>query len=44
MIPPKQYYSTTVSLGYPNTTKAQENYYKSNLIKVIEDFEEEMNK
>jgi hypothetical protein len=34
---------TTASTGYPNTTKAQENDLKPNLIKKIQAFKEEMN-
>ena len=37
-------YPSTANLGYPNTTKAQENDLKSNLIKMIEAFKEETNK
>jgi len=42
--PPENSYSTTARLGYPNTTEAEENDLKSNLIKMIEAFKEEMNK
>lgn len=34
----------TASPGYPNTTQAQENDLKSNLIKMTEAFKEQMNK
>jgi predicted double-glycine peptidase len=37
-------YPTTTSPGYPNTTEAQENDLKSNLIKMIEAIKEEINK
>ena len=37
-------YPTTASPGYPSTAEAQENDLKSNLIKMIEAFKEEMNK
>lgn len=37
----EQGYPTTVIFGYPNTTEAQENDLKSNLVK-IEAFREEM--
>jgi hypothetical protein len=43
MTPPKHSYSTTASPGYPNTTETQENYLKSNIIKMIEAFKEKMN-
>jgi hypothetical protein len=36
--------SPQVSPGYPTTTEAQENDFKSNLIKMIEAYKEEMNK
>ena len=34
--------SNTISAspGYPNTAEAQENYFKANLMKMIEDFKE----
>jgi hypothetical protein len=35
MTPLEHSYPTTTSAGYPNTTKAQENDLKSNLIKMI---------
>ena len=44
MTPLEHTYMSVVSPGYPNTTKAQENDLKSNLIKMIEAFKEEMNK
>ena len=44
MTPPKQSFSTTESPGCPNTTETQENNHKSNLIKIIEAFKQEMNK
>lgn len=34
---------TTASPGYPNTTKTQENYLRSNLIQMTEAFKEETN-
>jgi predicted nucleotide-binding protein (sugar kinase/HSP70/actin superfamily) len=40
----KNSYSNIANSGYPNTTKTQENYLKSNFITVIEAFKEEMNK
>ena len=42
MTPPKHSYPGR--LGYPNTTKTQENVLKYNLIKWIEVLKEEMNK
>ena len=42
--PSKHSYPTTASPGYPNKTKAQVNDLKSNHIKMIETFKEEMNK
>lgn len=42
MTPPEPCYPTTVSPGYCNTTEAQGNDLKSNLMKVIETFKEEM--
>ena len=44
MTPSEHSYPFTSSPGYPNTTKAQENGLKVNLIKIIEAFKEEMNK
>lgn len=44
MAPPEHSYTTTASPGYPNTTEAEENDVKANLIKIIETFKEEMNK
>ena len=44
-VPPSELsYATTASLGYPNTTEAQENDLKSNLIKMMEVFKEERSK
>jgi hypothetical protein len=42
--PSEHSYPTTASPGYPNRPEAQENDLKSNLIKMIEAFKEEMNK
>lgn len=44
MAPPKDSYPTTASPEYPNTTRIQENDFKSNTGKMIEDVKEEMNK
>jgi hypothetical protein len=44
MTPSEHSYPTTASPGYPNTTGAQENDLKSNLIKMTEAFKEMMNK
>ena len=44
MIPSDHRYPFTDNPGYPNTARAQENDLKSNLIKMIEAFKEEMNK
>ena len=44
MASPECSYHTTAGTGNPNTTKAQENDLKSNLIKMIEAFKEEVNK
>ena len=44
MTPSEHSYPTTASPGYPNTTEAQENDLKSNLIKMTEAFKEMMNK
>ena len=44
MIPSDHRYPFTDNPGYPNTTRAQENDLKSNLIKMIETFKEETNK
>jgi hypothetical protein len=44
MTPSEYSYPTTASPGYPDTTETQENHLKSNLIKMIEAFKEEMNK
>jgi hypothetical protein len=41
--PPEASYPTTASPGYPNTTEAQENGLKYNLIKILEAFKEEIN-
>jgi hypothetical protein len=43
IVPPKPRYPTTTSNGYTNTTKAQEDNLKTNVLKMIEDFKEEMN-
>ena len=43
MIPSDHRYPFTDNPGYPNTTRAQENDLKSNLIKMIETFREEAN-
>jgi hypothetical protein len=37
-------YLTTATPGYPNTTQAQENDLKSNLIMIIDTFKEKINK
>jgi hypothetical protein len=42
--PTEPSYPITASPGYFNTTEAQENDLKSNLVKMIESFEDEMNK
>jgi hypothetical protein len=42
MTPPEHSYHSTVSPGYPNTTKAQEKDLKYNLIKMIKTFKEEI--
>jgi hypothetical protein len=44
MAPPESRYPTTTILGCPNIHEAQENYLKSNLMKMIEVFKEETNK
>ena len=44
MIPPKPSYLATTNPGYPNETEAQEDNLKSNLIKMLEAFKEDMNK
>lgn len=44
MIPPLLSYPTTTSPGYLNTTETKGNVLKSDLIKMIEVFKEEMNK
>jgi DNA replication initiation complex subunit (GINS family) len=43
MAPPEHISPTTVNPRYFNTTKAQENDFKSNLIKMIEAFYQELN-
>ena len=43
MTPSEHIYLTIESPGYPNTTKAQENDIKFNLIKMIEPFKEDIN-
>ena len=42
MAPPKPSYSPTASPRYPKETEAQEEDLKSNLIKMIEAFKEDM--
>lgn len=44
MAPPKSSYPTTASPGYSNIDEAQENDLKSNLMKMIESLEVEINK
>jgi hypothetical protein len=44
MEPSKQSYPTILSTEYPNTMKAQEDDLKSSLIKMIDGFNEKMNK
>ena len=44
MTPPKHNYTTTAIIGYPKADETQENDPKSNLIKMIESFNDEMNK
>lgn len=44
MTSPKHSYPTTANPGYHNITEAQENALKSNLTKMREDFNQEMNK
>ena len=44
MEPPKPSYSITANPGYSNKHEVQEDDLKSNLIKMIEVFKEEMNK
>jgi hypothetical protein len=44
MAPPENSYLATLSPVYPNTPESQENAIKSNLIKIIEPFKEEVNK
>jgi len=44
MTPSEHSYHTTASQEYSNTTEAQANYLKSNLLKMIDDFEKKMNK
>jgi hypothetical protein len=41
---PEPRYSSTASLGYPNTAEPQGNDIKSKCIKMIEAFKEEINK
>ena len=43
MAPAEPRYPTTATPGYPNTAKAQEDGLKSNLIKMMEAFKEEIN-
>lgn len=44
MIPSEHKYPIIANPGYPNTTKEQGNDLKSNLVKMIEAFKEEMYK
>ena len=44
MAPPEHNYSSTANARYPKETEAQEEDLKSNLIKMIKEFKEEMNK
>jgi hypothetical protein len=44
LTPSDQSYGTIASSGYPTITQAQENDLKSNLIKIIDAFKEEINK
>ena len=44
MATPEPSYPTTASPGYFSIVEAQENDFKSNLVKVIDAFKEEMNK
>ena len=44
MTPLEPSYPTTASPGYFSIVEAQENDFKSNLVKVIDAFKEEMNK
>jgi len=44
MTPSEHKYPTIANPGYPNTTKEQGNDLKSNLVKMIEAFKEEMYK
>ena len=39
----KSSYPATASPGYPNTTEAQEDDHKSNIINTLEAFKEEIN-
>jgi aspartate/methionine/tyrosine aminotransferase len=41
---PEPSYPTTANLEYLNTAEAQKNYLKTNLMKTIEVFKEEINK
>jgi hypothetical protein len=43
MIPPEPSSLAPASHRHSNTTETQENYFKSDLIKIIETFKEEMN-
>jgi hypothetical protein len=43
MAPPEPSYLATINPGYPHETEAQEENLKSNLIKMIEAFKEDMN-
>jgi gas vesicle protein len=44
MTPSKHSFPSTPSPGYPNTNTTQENDLKSNLLKMIEPFQEQLNK
>lgn len=44
MIPPMHSNPTTTNPGYPNTTETKESILKSDLIKMVEAFKEEVNK
>lgn len=43
MLPPKLSYSVIANSACPNEKEVQENYLKSNFIRMIETFREEMN-
>ena len=44
MVPPEPGYPATASPGYSNIAEVQENDFKSNLLKMIEAFKEEISK